>query len=43
MCELVATGIAEAQKGEPMSDLIDRKAILKKIENIRNGVQMMRI
>ena len=24
-----------------MSDLIDRKAILKKIENIRNGVQMM--
>ena len=32
---------AVREKGEPMSDLISRKAVLKHIEKIRQGAQMM--
>ena len=34
-------GFAIMQKGEPVSDLISRQAILKHIEKIRQGAQMM--
>ena len=33
--------IADVRKGEPMSDLIDRQAILKHIEKIRQSALMM--
>ena len=40
MCRLtIFTAITE--KGKKMNDLISRKAILKHIEKIRQGVQMM--